>query len=122
MLSVECAVYRVILASNVPSYPLAARRHCGIPEEDLLRVNLSDNRKLHLPGYIIAVDHATRSVVLSVRGTFSMQDTVTDLVCDSTGERGSPHAHVAVLLVQLHGTVVPTVVPELGLAFLFRLS
>lgn len=76
------------LASNVPSLPpVAARRHCGIPEEDLLRVDLSDNRKLHLPGYIIAVDHATRSVVLSVRGTFSMQDTVTDLVCDSAGER-----------------------------------
>lgn len=100
---------------------MAARRHCGIPEEDLLRVNLSDNRKLHLPGYIIAVDHATRSVVLSVRGTFSMQDTVTDLVCDSTGERGNPHAHVVVLPMLLYGTA-PTAVPELGLAFLFRLS
>lgn len=73
-----------------PPNPLAVRRHCGIAEEDLLRVHLSDNRKLHLPGYIIAVDHSTRSVVLSVRGTFSMQDSVTDLVCDSAGEKKQP--------------------------------
>ncbi|CAN0386596.1 unnamed protein product, partial [Ascophyllum nodosum] len=60
--------------------------HCGIQKDDVIRVsNLSDNRKfLHLPGYMVAVDHASRSVVLSVRGTFSVQNTLTDLVCDST--------------------------------------
>ncbi|CAN0492613.1 unnamed protein product, partial [Laminaria digitata] len=63
-------------------------RHCGIPDEDLVKVNLFEERTLHLPAYILAVDHATRSVVLSVRGTFSMQDTVTDLVCDSADFMG----------------------------------
>lgn len=55
-----------------------------------MNIKLVVEHKLHLPGYIVAVDHATRSVVLSVRGTFSMQDTVTDLVCDSAGKLPPP--------------------------------
>lgn len=62
-------------------------RHCSIQDVDLVKMNLFYERELHLPAYILTVDHATKSVVLSVRGTFSMQDTVTDLVCDSAGER-----------------------------------
>lgn len=62
-------------------------KHCGIADADLVKMNLFEERELHLPAYILTVDHATKSVVLSVRGTFSMQDTVTDLVCDSAGER-----------------------------------
>lgn len=62
-------------------------KHCGIEDADLVKMNLFEERELHLPAYILTVDHATNSVVLSVRGTFSMQDTVTDLVCDSAGER-----------------------------------
>eukprot|EP00752_Nemacystus_decipiens_P010109 g9010.t1 len=58
-------------------------KHCGIEDADLVKMNLFEERELHLPAYILTVDHATKSVVLSVRGTFSMQDTVTDLVCDS---------------------------------------
>lgn len=50
-----------------------------------MKINLFETRKLHLPAYIIVVDHATKSVVLSVRGTFSVQDAVTDLICDSAG-------------------------------------
>ena len=73
---------------SVCRYLVISPRHCGIQKDDVIRVsNLSDNRKfLHLPGYMVAVDHASRSVVLSVRGTFSVQNTLTDLVCDSTGE------------------------------------
>lgn len=50
-----------------------------------MKINIFQTRKLHLPAYIIVVDHATKSVVLSVRGTFSVEDAVTDLVCDSAG-------------------------------------
>lgn len=64
-------------------------RHCGISATDIVKSNLVEDRELHMPAYMLAVDHATKTVVLSVRGTFSMQDTVTDLVCDSAGERGS---------------------------------
>eukprot|EP00611_Tribonema_gayanum_P003186 TRINITY_DN12483_c0_g1_i1.p1 TRINITY_DN12483_c0_g1~~TRINITY_DN12483_c0_g1_i1.p1 ORF type:complete len:419 (-),score=78.99 TRINITY_DN12483_c0_g1_i1:594-1694(-) len=45
-----------------------------------------------MPGYYIAVDHATKSVVLSVRGTASLQNTITDLLCDSVEFLGG-HAH-----------------------------
>ncbi|CAM9635858.1 unnamed protein product [Pylaiella littoralis] len=63
-------------------------KHCGIQDADLVRMNLFEERELHLPAYLLTVDHATKSVVLSVRGTFSMQDTVTDLVCDSADFMG----------------------------------
>lgn len=66
--------------------PLNEARHCDILERDLVKIRLVVEYKLHLPGYIVAVDHATRSVVLSVRGTSTMQDTVTNLICDSAGE------------------------------------
>lgn len=60
-------------------------RHCGIDAEDLVKVDLSEPRELHLPGYVLATDHTTKSVVLSVRGTVSLKDLYTDLLCDSVG-------------------------------------
>lgn len=38
------------------------------------------------PAYFVAVDHASRSIVLSVRGTFSLSDTMVDLLCNPVGE------------------------------------
>ncbi|CAM9393825.1 unnamed protein product [Choristocarpus tenellus] len=58
-------------------------RHSGITEEDLIKANYGEQRDLHIPGYFIAVDKTTSSIVLSIRGTFSMKDIITDLVCDS---------------------------------------
>ncbi|CAN0356149.1 unnamed protein product [Discosporangium mesarthrocarpum] len=63
-------------------------KHSGISDKDLVRTRISEQRELHLPGYFVAVDHATHSVVLSVRGTFSMEDIITDLICDSTSFLG----------------------------------
>ncbi|CAM9246385.1 unnamed protein product [Ectocarpus fasciculatus] len=63
-------------------------KHCGIQDADLVKMNTLGERELHMPAYVLTVDHATESVVLSIRGTFSMQDTVTDLVCDSTDFMG----------------------------------
>lgn len=81
-------------------------KHCGIEDADLVKMNLFEERELHLPAYILTVDHATKSVVLSVRGTFSMQDTVTDLVCDSAGERaGWTFSCSALSSVGLHHVV-----------------
>ncbi|CAM9236624.1 unnamed protein product, partial [Scytosiphon promiscuus] len=63
-------------------------KHCGISAKDIVKSNLLEDRELHMPAYMLAVDHATKTVVLSVRGTFSMKDTVTDLVCDSADFMG----------------------------------
>ncbi|CAN0130781.1 unnamed protein product, partial [Ectocarpus sp. 4 AP-2014] len=63
-------------------------KHCGIQDSDLVKMNTLGERELHMPAYVLTVDHATESVVLSIRGTFSMQDTVTDLVCDSADFMG----------------------------------
>lgn len=36
--------------------------------------------------YFVAVDHASRSVVVSIRGTYSFTDTMVDLLCKPVGE------------------------------------
>jgi hypothetical protein len=46
-------------------------------------MSLGEQSRLHMPGHFLAVDHSTKSVVLAVRGTFSVKDAITDLVCDS---------------------------------------
>lgn len=46
---------------------------------ELLHLNCSNRVLAHLP-YLIALDHAERAVVLSIRGTISMADLVTDAV------------------------------------------
>ncbi|CAM9126136.1 unnamed protein product [Chrysoparadoxa australica] len=59
------------------------QKHTGVADTDLRKVSLADQPSLHLPGHFLAVDHATKSVVLSVRGTWSLQDALTDLQADT---------------------------------------
>ncbi|CAE8587646.1 unnamed protein product [Polarella glacialis] len=45
-------------------------------------VEFEQSSKQHFfPGYLVAVDHATGHVVIALRGTSSMRDMLTDLVC-----------------------------------------
>lgn len=52
----------------------------NIPEEDLLELNL-DHTELFRPSYLIALDRSLEAVVLSIRGSMSVIDTITDLAC-----------------------------------------
>eukprot|EP00041_Stephanoeca_diplocostata_P028490 m.809768 g.809768 ORF g.809768 m.809768 type:complete len:554 (+) comp23383_c1_seq32:219-1880(+) len=57
---------------------------------------------LYAPGYVIALDHATASVVVVIRGTMRVQDAVTDLVCsiapmDDVADLGPDGAHDGML-------------------------
>merc|ERR1712232_1414279 len=38
--------------------------------------------QLYAPGYLVAVDYETSSVVIALRGTSSVADALTDLVCE----------------------------------------
>lgn len=38
--------------------------------------------------YFVAVDHVSRSVIVSIRGTYSFSDTMVDLLCNPVGEYG----------------------------------
>jgi pimeloyl-ACP methyl ester carboxylesterase len=54
----------------------------GLSEEDILLANL-DGEELGLPRHYVARDAATKSVVVSIRGTNSVSDVILDLICDS---------------------------------------
>ncbi|KAG0207710.1 hypothetical protein BGX28_001107 [Mortierella sp. GBA30] len=52
-----------------------------IPKEDLLAYEFHASKVFH-PSYFVALDRATNSIVLAIRGTMSAFDTLTDLVCE----------------------------------------
>ncbi|KAG2208661.1 hypothetical protein INT47_007759 [Mucor saturninus] len=52
-----------------------------IPKEDLLAYEFRSAEAFR-PSYFIARDRFTNSIVLSIRGTMSIMDTLTDLVCE----------------------------------------
>ncbi|KAF8979750.1 hypothetical protein BGZ46_005091 [Entomortierella lignicola] len=52
-----------------------------IPKEDLLAFEFHTSKVFH-PSYYVALDRATNSIVLAIRGTMSAFDTLTDLVCE----------------------------------------
>jgi len=56
--------------------------HLGIDEADVKESHLVGG-SLDLPSYYVAVDHSSRSVVLAVRGTSTLEDVLVDLVADS---------------------------------------
>ena len=36
----------------------------------------------HCPKFMIFTDHSTKSIVLAVRGTYSLADVIVDIICD----------------------------------------
>lgn len=55
--------------------------YLGIPEPDLLVFNL-DEHMLYRPNFFVCIDRQLSALILSIRGTMSMRDTLTDLVCE----------------------------------------
>lgn len=56
--------------------------HCKVdPEKDILQ-SLWNPKDVFTVGHILVVDHATKSIVLAIRGTMSHHDVLTDLVAD----------------------------------------
>ena len=50
----------------------------GIKEQDLITSCFVSH--LYRPGYFIAIDHSTKTIVIAVRGTFHVRDALTDLI------------------------------------------
>ena len=66
--------------------------YLAVPESDLLVFNLEEDRYFR-PGFFVCVDRRNSAVVLAIRGTMSMRDAITDLVCEYTAFRtGIIHA------------------------------
>ncbi|KAI8070499.1 hypothetical protein BC940DRAFT_366067 [Gongronella butleri] len=59
---------------------LSVMEHLALPKEDLLAYEFRG--EAFRPSYFVSRDRATNSIVLAIRGTMSVLDTMTDLVCD----------------------------------------
>jgi len=57
----------------------ALTKMTGIEESDFVKVNL--DATVSVPAHFLARDHANKSIVLSIRGTYSAHDVLTDLCC-----------------------------------------
>ena len=79
------------ISSQADMDVLAISQHTGVFKEDIVDVELS-GIKITCPCYFIAVDRATKAVVVTVRGTANFADVITDLVCESVSFLGG-HAH-----------------------------
>lgn len=42
-----------------------------------------ESSHVKIPKYMIVVDHAHKSIVMAIRGTMSIQDIITDLLCEN---------------------------------------
>ncbi|GAM27611.1 hypothetical protein SAMD00019534_107870 [Acytostelium subglobosum LB1] len=78
------------------------RKHTGIKKEDIIVSKWFSSK--YSPGHFIAIDHQTKSVVLSIRGTFNHLDVITDLVAKSSFYKGPKknwhpgYIHLGILL------------------------
>ena len=55
-----------------------------IRKQDILLNQLEDEESLHLPRHIVFLDHITKSIVISIRGTASISDMITDLYIEAS--------------------------------------
>jgi len=69
----------------------------GVPEDDIVYVSFTDRPgEGHCPRFALFLDHDTRSLVLAIRGTFSLKDVVLDILCEDVPFL-SGHAHSGIL-------------------------
>ncbi|CAO3591175.1 unnamed protein product [Absidia cylindrospora] len=68
-------------ATRYHSNARSLMEHLSLTSQDLLAYEFRSGQAFR-PSYFIAHDRATDSIVLSIRGTMSSFDTMTDLVCD----------------------------------------
>ena len=62
---------------NDKSNELALMEYLNIKKDDIVKAKWTSN--LYCPAYVIALDHVTNNIVVSVRGTMSVQDVITDI-------------------------------------------
>jgi hypothetical protein len=84
--------------------------HVGVPEEDIVLLDVDyDGSGSHLR-HFVAVDHANKKVVLAIRGTFSLSEIVVDVAGFSRpfcgGEAHSEMANMAERVWQVAGDTV----------------
>ena len=53
--------------------------YCDLKKEDLIFVKW-DSEDVYVPAHYVAMDHASKSIVVAIRGTMAAADVFTDLI------------------------------------------
>lgn len=76
----------------------------GIRPEDVLYMSQdSFTSTLYRPAHYCAIDHANDEVIVSIRGTLSIQDVLVDLVCQSEAFQSVHNDHSTLIEGRAHG-------------------
>jgi hypothetical protein len=76
----------------------------GILPGDVLYMSQdSFTSTLYRPAHYCAIDHANQEVIVSIRGTLSMQDVLVDLVCHSEAFQSVHNDHSTLIQGRAHG-------------------
>ncbi|KAI9292998.1 hypothetical protein K502DRAFT_294458 [Neoconidiobolus thromboides FSU 785] len=87
----------------------AIKEYLKLNDNLLLGYEFRSN-ELFQPTYFIALDQITQSLVISIRGTMSVLDTLTDLVCEYQPWRGGlVHSGILAVAQSLMKNVIPSV-------------
>lgn len=85
-----------------------ARHHLQLDASAVLVTRL-DGEVIGVPRHLVAVDDATRAVVVAIRGTSSMADLITDLLCEAAPfGAGFAHAGMRDAAAALLAAITPT--------------
>ncbi len=88
-----CSIYDASRATSKAKWAQLMK----IREEDIVGTNFAEeDDSRHCPKFLVLLDHESKSVVLVVRGTFSVTDVFIDIVCDDEEFLGG-HAHRGIL-------------------------
>lgn len=70
--------------------------HVGVPEEDIVSLDLDHDTEGYHLRHFVAVDHINKQVILAIRGTFSFSEIVVDVAAQSRSFcGGEAHAEMA---------------------------
>lgn len=86
-----------------------ARYMLNLRDEDFV-VSQLDGEEINVPRYFVAMDHAHRSIVVAIRGTNSISDIITDLICENEPFAGG-YAHAG--MKSSAETLLASLVPKL---------
>ena len=94
---------------HAPTNRSKIAKHVGLPGKDIVVADLDETEYNHLR-HFIAVDHARKKVVLSIRGTFNLAELVVDVAGFSRPfMNGEAHSEMAMMAEKLWDKVGDTV-------------
>lgn len=106
-----CYIGSLAHVADRTSNRLAIIRFLGIDPQDLLGYEYALRKGASFqPSYYVALDRSRRTIVLSIRGTWSLYDAITDLVCEYKPWKGGlVHSGMLASAQWFYTSIVPQI-------------